>query len=125
MLFENALVNAVILVSLGGAALATPIFGVWVLVPLGLAMSGVGFFLSHYLNTWAPSALRATVLSFRGLALNLGYGALGLAFAALSARLDAGDADATFRAALAWLPPLFALASGAVLLGALAAARRR
>lgn len=113
------LVAAAVFAGLVGAALATPVLGVWVLLPLGLAMSGLSFFLSHYLNAWAPSAMRATVLSFRGLAFNIGYGALGLAFATLTTRLDAGDANATFRAALFWLPVAFFVA--ALVAGAFAA----
>jgi MFS family permease len=101
----------VILVGLVGAAFATTWAGVWVIVPLGLAMSALGFFLSHYLNAWAPSDVRATVLSFRGLAFNLGYGALGLAFAGLTAHLagPGSDPNLTLHHALAWLPPAFIL----------------
>jgi len=104
----------VILVGLVGAAFATSWPGVWVIVPLGLAMSALSFFLSHYLNAWAPSDVRATVLSFRGLAFNLGYGILGLAFAALTARLGGPHADpnATLHRALAWLPPAFLVCAG-------------
>ncbi len=121
-----ALLGIVALVGLTGAALATPIAGLWVLVPMGLAMSTISFFLSHYLNAWTPSAVRATVLSFRGVAFNLGYGALGLAFAALTARLGGpgADPDATLHRALLWLPPAFVAGAGACLAFALASRRR-
>lgn len=97
------------LAGLAGAAFAAPMVGVWVLVPLCLAMSMLSFFLSSYLNDWTPSEVRATVLSFRGVVFNLGYGAAGLAFAALSAGLSGPgtNADETLRAALGWLPVAF------------------
>ena len=43
----------------------------------------VGFFLSYYLNQATSSEQRATVLSFKGLFLNLGYGGIGLLYALL------------------------------------------
>jgi len=104
--------GGVVLLGLVGAALATPLIGVWVLVPLGLAMSALSFFLSHYLNAWAPSDVRATVLSFRGLAFNLGYGLLGVAFAALTAHLGGANPNATLHRSLEWLPPAFAFCAG-------------
>jgi hypothetical protein len=108
-----------------GAAFATPVFGVWVLVPLGLAMSLLSFFLSNYLNDWAPSDVRATVLSFRGVAFNLGYGGIGLAFAALTAGLGGPgvDPDFTLRRALIWLPPAFV--AGMLAFGLVALLSRR
>lgn len=58
-------------------------------IPLGLfAMACIftcltltSFFTSHYLNAIASSEMRATVLSFKGLAFNLSYGAIGVLFA--------------------------------------------
>ena len=47
----------------------------------------MGFFLSHYLNQATSSDQRATVLSFKGLFLNLGYGGIGLLYALLLAFL--------------------------------------
>ena len=45
------------------------------------------FFTSHYLNRITDSRQRATVLGFKGLAFNLAYGLIGVAFALLIARL--------------------------------------
>ncbi|HEY8899732.1 MAG TPA: MFS transporter [Chthoniobacterales bacterium] len=116
-------VGACIAVGLAGVALATPIYGIWVLVPIGLAMSAFQFFLSHYLNAWTASDLRATVLSFRGLALNLGYGAVGLAFAGLTAHIRGGhpglEENAVFAQALPALLPAFLVSAAAVALAAL------
>ena len=98
-------------VGLVGTALAWPIWGAWVLVPLGLAMSLLQFFTSNYLNQWTDSHVRATVLSFRGMAFNLGYALAGILFAGLTARLRAthsgADENTIFSMALPWLPSTF------------------
>ncbi len=108
------LLVGLIFVGLTGATLALPMWGVWVLVPLGLAMSLLSFFTSHYLNTWTASEYRATVLSFRGVAMNLGYGAIGLAFAGLNSSLrsdfPAASDNAIFSKAIFWLPSGFLVA---------------
>jgi hypothetical protein len=44
-------------------------------------MSFTGFFVSFYINQVASSDMRATVLSFKGLAYNLSYGILGVLYA--------------------------------------------
>lgn len=116
------------LVGLMGAALAVSLPGLWVIAPLGLGMSLLQFFGSHYLNAWASSDLRATVLSFRGVTINLGYGVIGILFAVLTARLRAREAgnteDAIFGAALDWLPPAFALCAAGVVIFAVASRRK-
>ncbi len=81
-LVQNYLLLAVVtLAALGGVALQIPLWGVIFLVPLGLAMFALGFMVSYYLNAAVDSQHRATVLSFKGLAFNLGYGFIGLLFA--------------------------------------------
>ena len=111
-----SLVAALILAGLSGIAFARPLWGLLPLLPLGAAMSLTGFFVSHYLNAAVTdSALRATVLSFRGLAYNLAYGGVGLLFAALTRGLAGrGNADSVFAASLAWLPWYF-IATTAIL----------
>ncbi|CAN5424894.1 MFS transporter [soil metagenome] len=66
---------AAILVLAGLASLAFPIpyWGVVLIIPLWVAMRFTHYFLSQYLNRVTDSARRATVLSFKGIALNLGY----------------------------------------------------
>jgi MFS family permease len=112
------LIGLLVVTGLTGAALALPGVGVVFLIPLGLALSLGGFFASHYLNAWTASDLRATVLSFRGVALNATYGAAGLAFSALATSLHrqhpgAGE-EAVFARALVWLPPAFLVLAAAV-----------
>ncbi len=47
------------------------------------AMTFNSFFVSYYLNQAAKSDMRATVLSFKGLAYNISYGMLGILYALL------------------------------------------
>jgi hypothetical protein len=117
-----ATVAVCVLVGLIGAARVWPIYGLVFLLPLGVAMSLTGFFVSHYLNAAVTdSARRATVLSFRGLAYNLAYGGVGLLFAALTRALGRhSPPDVVFAEALGWLPWYFA---ATVALLALAGAR--
>jgi MFS family permease len=70
-----------------GMAVFIPYLG---LIPLAFVSSGLlftSFFTSHYLNRITESHQRATVLSFKGLAFNLAYGLIGVAFALLIVEL--------------------------------------
>ncbi|MCB1226732.1 MAG: MFS transporter [Verrucomicrobiales bacterium] len=103
--------------------------GVALGMPLILAMRFLQFFLSHYLNEVVDSERRATVLSFRGLAMNLAYGGMTLLFALqtrmLRERLGAEEgAPEVFAAALRWWPGGYVLLL-VVTLGLLALRRRR
>ena len=88
-----------------------PLLGAWVVLPFGLAMSLLQFFAAHYLNEWTDSEVRATVLSFRGVALNLGYALAGVAFAAITERyrtvLPGAGENEILAEALRWLAPAF------------------
>lgn len=110
---------ALALIGLAGAAVLWPIWGVLAVIPIGVAMSMLQFFLSHYINqSVTDSSLRATVLSFKGLSLNLSYGAIGLLFAGFTRiRGEHVSQDAVFAEALRWLPCFFL-----VLMAALCAA---
>lgn len=107
-------VAALIAIGLTGSMFARPLLGVWVILPLTFAMFSLGFFVSHYLNLWTHDTLRATVLSFRGMALNLAYGTVGVLFAWLTGHLRATektyDENAIFAHALPWLPAAFGVA---------------
>ncbi len=90
-------VNFVLLVimtaaGLAGSALFIPYWGLLPLVLLYSVMVFNQFFTSHYLNQIAPSAERATVLSFKGLSYNVGYGLVGIAYALALAFLRQGAA---------------------------------
>lgn len=109
-----------------GLAQFLPRWGVLLLLPLGVAMSLLGFFLSHYLNLLVTdSARRATVLSFKGLTFNLAYGTIGLLFAGYTrARADAGTQDAVFSEAIRVLPWFFAALGIVVIITAARLLRR-
>ncbi|MDB6148736.1 MAG: transporter [Chthoniobacter sp.] len=104
-----AITGALAFAGLFGASWFLPRWGVIAVVPLGLAMSLVGFFLSHTLNARVTdSGLRATVLSFKGLLFNLAYGVAGLLFAGYTrARATSGTQDSVFMEALRVLPWTF------------------
>jgi len=107
------IVAALVLVGLAGTAMAWPYWGAWVVVPLGISMSMLQFFTSNYLNQWTESRVRATVLSFRGVAFNLGYAIAGILFARLTAHLrtthPGTDENSIFALSLPWLPSAFLL----------------
>jgi MFS family permease len=73
------------------------------------AFSLLNYFVSYYLNRDAPSRERATILSFRGLAYNLGYGIMGLLYAGYCRLLPFENDDEVFGAALKVLPVWFML----------------
>jgi hypothetical protein len=108
-----SIVGALIFLGLLVIAHVWPIYGLLWLIPIGMAMSFLQFFVSDYLNALiTDSSLRATVLSFRGLAYNLAYGGVGVLFAALTRSLKLHSApgateDSIFIAALGWLPWYF------------------
>jgi len=84
---------ALILLGLVGMTFVWPWFGILPALVLFSNMFLVGFFLSHYLNQVTGSEQRATVLSFKGLFLNLGYGLIGIFYSLLLAFLRGRSAD--------------------------------
>lgn len=114
---SNYLVLSVVaLAGLGSVALALPGWGVVFVAFFGLGFSLIHFFTSHYLNALVDSRQRATVLSFRGLALNLGFGGISLLYGGILRGLQPGGAppggapespDSPYRASLLWLPGIF------------------
>lgn len=102
--FNFALVGGLALFGLVGAAFGWKWWGLLFMMPLGVAMNLFSTFLSHYLNEAVDSSHRATVLSFRGLSLNLAYGAIGLGYAGLSLALAGANPGETFARTLFWLP---------------------
>lgn len=84
-------------------------------VLLHLAFGLVAYTLSQALNTRVDSTHRATVLSFKGLAFNLGYGGLGLVYGAVQ---QARGPEADFLGSLTWLPGAFLAAMAATALWA-------
>ena len=64
-----------------GIQLFIPYLGLFFMFFLNLSFLLVSFILSDYINRYAPSKMRATILSFKGLILNLSYGLIGLFYA--------------------------------------------
>jgi len=103
---------AVTLIGLVGIAAFVPLGGVAFMILLSTVLRMVVFLQSHYLNQLVDSGRRATVLSFRGLAVNVGYGLGCLGFAAATAAIsNIVGADACFRSVVGLLPWGFLLAS--------------
>jgi len=105
-LFRNYTILAVLtLIGLAGVALKIPFWGVLFAFPLAAAMSALAFFISNTLNALVSSQQRATVLSFKGLIFNLGYGFASLVFAlGLRSMRDQGSPDQAFADAIEVLP---------------------
>ncbi len=76
--FNYRLSAGLILVGLCAFALQLPVWGFLVLFPLGFGMRHLHAATSHYINRVTDSAHRATVLSFRGLAMMIFYGGVNL-----------------------------------------------
>jgi MFS family permease len=107
-----ALVAAIVLAGLIGVACRWPLWGVIFMLPLGASMMALGYFVSYYLNALVDSRHRATVLSFKGVAFNLGYGFISLVFAlVLRAVRDGGSAQEAVGRGLSFLP-LWVLGGG-------------
>jgi hypothetical protein len=110
--FNFSLLCAITLVAMAGLALLLPLVGVVFLVLVRLAMMNLMFFLSHYTNQLAAPELRATILSVRGLTLNIGYALASLLFAGLCAwiKVDTSgqiNEQQVYELAVRWLAPYF------------------
>jgi hypothetical protein len=81
LLFNYAILWVTVLLGLIAASCRWPYWGVLVMLPLAGGMMALGYLVSYYLNACADSSHRATVLSFKGVAFNLGYGFISLLFA--------------------------------------------
>ena len=91
--FNLLVVSATTIIGLYGMSFFTPFYG---LIPVAVLYSGsymIGFFVSHYLNHITASSRRATVLSFKGLSMNLSYGVIGLLYSFLIAMLRPGVSE--------------------------------
>jgi MFS family permease len=98
------------IIGLVGISSFIPLVGVAFMILLSTVLRMVVFLQSHYLNQLVDSGRRATVLSFRGLAVNVGYGLGSIGFAAATAAYGriVGEENC-FRAVVGLLPWLFVL----------------
>ena len=117
--FNLGVIASITFLGLWGMMFTFPLFGLIPMLLLFGVMFMCDFFLSHYLNRITSSEQRATVLSFKGLSFNLAYGAAGILFALLLAKMKLKIElaehtrvledinDAVFIDALAWFPGYF------------------
>ena len=113
------------LAGLVGMTFFWPVFGFLPALVAFSALYMVGFHVSYFVNRQTASSRRATVLSFKGLACNLAYGAIGMVYAAgleiekaglSGAAVPEGALDnLVFRETFFWFP--VALVAGLILLG--------
>ena len=96
--FNFLVLSSILMFGLIGISFAVPYFGVLFAIGAFAMMGMVQFQASYYLNREADSDIRATVLSFKGLALNVGLGVASLLYTALVAALreaqDSGLSEA-------------------------------
>lgn len=85
--FNFAVLSTILMLGLIGISFAIPYFGVLFATGAFAMMGMVQFQASFYINREVDSKIRATVLSFKGLALNLGLGLASLFYTALVASL--------------------------------------
>lgn len=113
----NMLILSVItIIGFAGITFFYPYFGVIPMAIIFVAIMMTSFFSSSYLNQVTSSHHRATVLSFKGMAFNLAYGAIGFGFAALMQSLKTKHQTAApmmtdtiienfaFKDAVSWFP---------------------
>jgi MFS family permease len=112
-----ACLAAILLAGLVGVAARWPVSGVVFAVPIMIAISAVSYQVSYYLNAAVDSHRRATVLSFKGLAFNLGYGFVSLAYAGALRALRGGGPEETFGRTLPWLPAWLGLTVALLVIG--------
>ncbi|MDZ8120498.1 MFS transporter [Pontiella agarivorans] len=104
-----------------GASFFIPFLGVVFMILLSAAFSITAFAISFYLNRITTNSIRATVLSFKGMALNLGYGFIGIVYAQLlkflenNRSIEAGS-DEMFIAGAQYFPPYFLIGAVGVIL---------
>jgi MFS family permease len=85
--FNYLVLSAILFTGLTGILFTIPWFGVLFAVGAFAMMGMVNYLSSYYINREVDSSHRATVLSFRGLALNLGLGLASLLYTGLIAGL--------------------------------------
>lgn len=97
------LIFTTVIIGLFGTALLIPWWGVGFFMLLSLSMRLLMFLQSHYLNQLVDSKHRATVLSFRGLAVNVSYGIMSIAFALTVTAVEQANPTTTQEAAFDWV----------------------
>jgi MFS family permease len=132
-LTNYALLFALALVGFAGVAGASSWVGILFVGLLAISFHLLNFFSSHYLNEATESHRRATVLSFKSLAGNLAYGAVGWGYAVLMQSMAGGSMpppgseieQSLLARTLVWIPVALAIVAVPMLLRALRIPRMR
>jgi MFS family permease len=126
--FNLGLTTVLTMSGLIGMSFFFPIFGLLPALVLFSNLYFIGFFLSHYLNRATYSEQRATVLSFKGLCFNLGFGMIGIMYSLLLSFLRdknqsinphlEGEAlkNTVFMDSMIWFPWYFGLSLAALMI---------
>jgi hypothetical protein len=96
--------TGVVFLGLGGVAFHPPYWGIVFGYLLWGAMTMIGFSVSTYLNQLVDSHHRATVLSFKGVTVNLAYAGISLLFALALRMVPGSDAQEQLGRAFGFLP---------------------
>ncbi len=108
--FANlAFAAGLVFLGLGGLVLLQSHAGLIPVMVLMTSLGFVGFTVSRALHRETDSEKRATVLSVKGLAFNLGYGLFSLGFSRVLAAQGESSAEDALRHALFWQVPVYAL----------------
>ncbi len=106
---RNFILTATItLLALAGAASTRHPSGFLFILLMMAGFTLLNYLVSFYLNREAESRERATILSFKGLAYNLGYGIMGLLYSGYYRVLQSTDTEAAFGTSLRAFPIWFA-----------------
>ena len=120
--FNLMVMTVLAICGLVGMTMFIPWFGIIPVMLISAAMYMLRFFQSHYLNRITSSDQRATVLSFKGLSMNLAYGLVGILYSLLvgylrttTERLDQKSVELTSEAiekavfieSMGWFPWYF------------------
>lgn len=113
-LFNWSLLAVTLGLTLLGMSFTIPYWGAIPVLGIGLSLTLVHFFSSHYLNAAVTdSRRRATVLSIRSLGTNIAYGGAGLLYMgfvsalrddSLPAEAALGESSPVFGKVMAWTP---------------------
>ena len=110
-----AIMTGMVFVGLVGVALHPPYWGLVFGYLLWGAMTMIGFSVSTYLNQLVDSHHRATVLSFKGVTINLAYAGVSLLFAWTLHLVPGANAQAQLGNAFGFLPLWLLLTCGILL----------
>lgn len=124
------MVAVLILIGLSGISMMIPGWvGVLFVVPFWLGMRSLHYFISQYLNRVSEPSTRATVLSFKGLTMNLAYGIIMIAYQTQTWALRSSEKEAMtgmnkqqtdmhlLAAAMPWWPWVFGVLALALAVG--------